>query len=244
MKNIVITGCNRGLGLELVKHFASLKYNIIACVRVATEDFIQLCKLIENEENIKIYPIAFELSDEASIIKGINQIIDMDINIDVLVNSAGIYVMKPMLFTEYQDILESFKINYFAPFLITKLLAEKMIRQDKGSIINITSILSMGQKPGGSCYNTSKAALNQFTTSIAQELAPFNLRVNAVACGPIETEMFLTMQDKVKKKIIQNSALKRVATTNEIAKVVSFLASEEASYITGQIIRVDGGTII
>lgn len=222
MKNIVITGCNRGLGLALIKHFAGLKYNVVACVRIVTDDFLQLCKSIEQQENVKVYPIAFELSDQASIESGIKQIIDLGIDIDILVNSAGISVIKPILFTEYEDVLDSFKVNYFAPFLIIKLLAEEMVRKSKGSIINITSIGSLGHQPGGSCYDASKAALNQLTVSLAQEFAPFNVRVNAIACGPIETEMFLSMQDSVKKKLTKGTALKRAATTNEITQVISF----------------------
>jgi len=148
------------------------------------------------------------------------------------------------MYTEYSDVFYSFTVNYFAPFLITKRISEIMIRQEEGAIVNITSMMSFSRQPGGSCYNTSKAALNQFTLSIAQELAPFNVRVNAVACGSFQADMFEKLNEIVQKKLIKATALKRLATTKEITSTVMFLASERSSYITGEIIRVDGGAVL
>jgi 3-oxoacyl-[acyl-carrier protein] reductase len=244
MSNIVITGCNRGLGLSLLKGFAKKKHNIIACTRCKSEDFIDVCGQIEREEGIKIYPVYFELTDKEQILKGIELISALDIDIDVLINNAAIFIIKPQWSTEYEEVENSFKINYFAPFLITKMISNLMMRQGKGSIINITSIGSLGHQPGGACYDASKAALNQFTVSVAQELAPFNIRVNAIASGPMQTEMFTKMREDLQKKLSKSVALKRPASTEEITKVVMFMASEDSSYITGQILRVDGGAVI
>jgi 3-oxoacyl-[acyl-carrier protein] reductase len=119
-----------------------------------------------------------------------------------------------------------------------------MVHQGQGCIINITSTASLGQQAGGSCYGASKAALNQFTKSVAQELAAMGVRVNAVACGPMETEMLSTMPENIQKKWTKAIALKRVAKKEEIANIVYLLASEQASYIVGQIVRVDGGAIV
>ena len=244
MSNVVITGCNRGLGLALLKEFANRKYNIIACTRVENESFIEICNQIEREEGVKIFPIYFELSDKEQILKGVEQIAALNIDIDVLINNAAVLVIKPQMFTEYEHVENSFKINYFAPFLITKMMSELMIRQNNGSVINISSIGSLGHQPGGASYDASKAALNQFTVSVAQELAPFNVRANAVACGIMQTEMFTNMREDVQKKLTKSVALKRSATLDEITKVVMFLASDDSSYITGQILRVDGGAIV
>lgn len=244
MSNVVITGSNRGLGFELLVEFAKNKHNIIACSRLRTKNFELQCKKIEIECGVKIYTIYFDLSDKDQILKGIEQIKALNIDIDVLINNAAICVIKPQLFTEYEEVENSFRVNFFAPFLITKMLSELMIRQNKGSIVNITSIGSLGHQPGGASYDTSKAALNQFTISIAQELAPFNVRVNAVACGVMQTEMFTGMREDVKKRLIKTIAFKRPANLDEISRVVMFLTLKDSSYITGQIIRVDGGAIV
>ena len=244
MRNAIITGCNRGLGLTLLRTFARKKYNIIACTRNINADFLKQCGQLEKEESVKIDHIYFDSLDKDDIFKGMEAISAMEVNIDVLINNAGICIIKPLLFTEFEDVENSFKINYFAPFLVTKMISELMIRQENGSIINISSVGSLGHQPGGAAYDASKAALNQFTISIAQELAPFNVRVNAVAPGPMQTEMFENMKEDIKKKLVRTTALKRPATMDEVANIVLFLASDEASYITGQIIKVDGGSII
>jgi 3-oxoacyl-[acyl-carrier protein] reductase len=244
MKTAVITGSNRGLGLALLNEFADSEYNIIACVRKKSDKFSRHCQKKEAEKNVKIYPVYFDLTDKNQINDGMQSIADMGLKIDVLINNAGINISKAIMFTEYQEVVNSFAINYFAPFLITKRISELMVRQGEGAIVNISSMMSISRQPGGSCYNTSKAALNQFTISLAQELARFNVRVNAVACGSFQADMFEGLQEKVQNKLIKASALKRVAAQNEITAAVMFLASEKASYITGEILRVDGGAIL
>ena len=244
MKTAIITGCNRGFGLTLLKIFAQNEYNIIACTRNKNDDFFKLCLKLEEDEGVKIHNIYFDSLKQEEIVKGMEDISTLNVDIDVLINNAAICIIKPQMFTEYEEVENSFKINYFAPFLITKMISDLMIRQGKGSIINISSIGSLGHQPGGASYDASKAALNQFTVSIAQELAPFNVRMNAIAPGPMQTEMFENMKVDVKKKLLKTTALKRAATMEEVTEVVLFLASDKASYITGQIIRVDGGSII
>lgn len=244
MKTVLITGCNRGLGLAILRKYAAEGYNIIACIRKENVEFTKVCNDIEKENNIKIKQIYFELTDSSRIETAMAHIESMDIEIDVLVNNAGINVMKPLLFTEYEDLLQSFQINYFAPVLITKAVASIMMRQGHGSIVNITSMGSLGHQPGGAIYDASKAALNQLTITAAQELAPLGIRVNAVACGPINTDMFTTMPEKVQKKLTKATALGRAAETEEITNFIYTLSTEQASYLTGQIIRVDGGAII
>jgi len=244
MRNVVITGCNRGLGLVLLEIFAKNKYNIFACLRKENSEFLDICRRIAQAEGVSIHPIYFEMTDKEQIIKGMDEIAAYDVDIDVLINNAAFNIIKPQFLTEYEEVEHAFKVNYFAPFLITKHLSGLMMRQNKGCIVNITSAGSLGRQPGGVCYDASKAALNQYTVSIAQELAPFNIRVNAVAPGPIKTDMFLNMKEGVQKKLEQSTAFKRSATPEEIAKVILFLVSDESSYITGQIIRVDGGSII
>ena len=239
-----ITGCNRGLGKSLLQKYAENGYDIIACTRNENSDFSEFCRHTEAVSGIKIYHIYMDLSCPEKIPDLINQVEQFDVDIDVLINNAGINPIKPLFYTDYPDLLQSFSVNYFSPVLITKHIAGIMIRQGHGSIVNITSIGSLGHQPGGCCYDASKAALNQLTITTAQELAPFGIRVNSVACGPIKTDMFGMMPEKAQKKLLGATALKRAASCEEIANMVFLLTSDSASYVTGQIFRVDGGAII
>lgn len=211
MKTAMITGCNRGLGRALMDKFAAEHFNIVACARKQSDEFTTICHEIADTYHVQVTPLYFDLTEPAQIETAMAELEAMGMDIDVLINNAGMNVMKPLFYTEYEDLMTSFRVNYFAPVMISKAVANLMIHQGQGSIINITSITSQGHQPGESCYGASKAALNQFTVSAAQELAPMGVRVNAVACGPIDTEMFSAMPDNVQKRLAKSIALKRVA---------------------------------
>ena len=244
MATVFITGSNRGLGIALVRRFAACGYDVLAHSRKQYEDFQKECEVIAKENGVKIKHLYFDLSDTEQLSHALDTIEQRELEIDVLINNAGVNTMKPLLYTEYKEMEEAFRVNYFAPVMIAKCVSSIMMRQGYGSIVNITSMGSLGHQPAGSIYDASKAALNQFTVSAAQELAPLGIRVNAVACGPINTEMFTSMPDKVQSKLIKCTALKRAAEPSEIIDTILYLSSQGASYITGQIIRVDGGAII
>lgn len=245
MKTALITGCNRGLGRTLLKTFASNGYDIIAHSRVYNDKWDKQCRTFETEYQVKIHNVFFDLSDKKDVLKGLQCVSELGLEIDVLINNAGVNnVVKPLMYLEYEDIEETFMVNYFTPVIIMKEVASLMVRQGKGSIINISSMMAEGHQPCGTCYDASKAALNQCTKSVAQELAPFNIRVNAIACGIMSSGMSANLNEKAYNKIIKTVALKRLADTEEIANVASFLASDEASYITGAILSVNGGAII
>lgn len=244
MKTALITGCNGGLGQRLLTRFASQGCNVIACSIFEDDAFLKKCSELEKEYGITINHIVYDSTNSASLNSTLDYIEAFEGEINILVNNAGINIMKPLLYTEIEDLQKTFMINYFSTVLITKKVAEKMIRQGEGAIVNVSSMGSFGHQPGGACYDASKAALNQFTVSIAQELAPFGVRVNAVAPAPMNTPMFEQMSDKAKKNLIKAVALKRPAELDEVINLISFLASCEASYITGQIIRIDGGAVI
>lgn len=245
MKTAFITGCNRGLGLTLLKKFASNGYDIIAHSRAYNEQWDKQCREFEIDYQVKIYNIHFELSDKEEVIKGLQGVSNLGLEIDVLINNAGINdVVKPLMYLEYEDIEGTFMVNYFTPVIIMKEVSSLMVRQGKGTIINISSMMAEGHQPCGICYDASKAALNQCTRSIAQELAPFNIRVNAIACGIMSTGMSANLNEKAHNKLIKTVALKRPAETIEVANVAFFLASDDASYITGEVVSVNGGAII
>lgn len=245
MKTAVITGCNRGLGLTLLHKFAESGYNIVACTRKPSDTFSDCCKEVEKRFSITITQVHFDLEDPAQIERGMETIESMDVPFDVLVNNAGVNdCVKPLMYLQAEDLERTFRINYFAPVLIAKSISSIMLRQGYGSIINISSVMAGGRQPCGACYDASKAALNQFTKSIAQELAPFSIRVNAVACGVLEGGMSAQLGEKALSKLTKASALKRPAKLEEIAEMVLFLASDKASYISGAILPVDGASIL
>lgn len=246
MKTVLITGCNRGLGKTLVESFAKEGYNIIALIRKQNGDFDLFSDNLCKECGITISKYYAEFSNEASLNAALDEIEASGVCIDVLVNNAGINnKAQPIFFMEYKDVQDCFAVNYFAPFLVTKRVVAIMVHGEagKGSIVNITSTVSTNIEPGESGYGASKAALNLFTQSIAQELAPFNIRVNGVACGIMNTGMFQEFEDKLKKKFLKRTIMKRPADLQEIADMVLFLASDKASYVTGSIVPVDGGFV-
>ena len=244
MATVFITGSNRGLGLMLLKQFATLGYDIVAHSRKKYESFEEECRKVAKENGISIKHIYFELSDKLQMQNTLEMFEQSEVPVDVLINNAGINVMKPLMYTEYEDLEESFKVNYFAPVMIAKTIGTLMMRQGSGTIVNVTSMGSLGHQPGGAIYDASKAALNQFTITAAQELAPLGIRVNGVACGPINTEMFTSMPEKVQSKLIKTTALKRAAEPEEIINMIVYLSTDKSSYVTGQILRVDGGAVI
>ena len=240
MKTAIITGCNRGLGKALMEAYSANGYDIIAIVRNISEEFKEAIGSLQ-ANGATIIPISAELSDKESLQTAINKIVEMDRPIDLLINNAAMNVSKPAFFMSYEEVENSFKINYLAPFLLMKEVCGLMTRQGYGNIINISSVAGIATEPAGAAYDASKAALNSLTKSLAQEVAAMGIRVNAIACSVVATDMYNNMKPDVQKKILKRVAMKRPADFNEITDTALFLSSEKASYITGQIIRVDGG---
>lgn len=240
MKTAIITGCNRGLGKALMEAYSANGYDIIAIVRKISYEFKETISALQ-ANGATIIPISAELSDKNSLQAAISRIVEMDRPIDVLINNAAMNVSKPVFFMSYEEVENSFKINYLAPFQLIKEVCGLMTRQGYGNIINISSVAGIATEPAGAAYDASKAALNSLTKSLAQEVAAMGIRVNAIACSVVATDMYYNMKPDVQKKILKRVAMKRPADFKEITDTALFLSSEKASYITGQIIRVDGG---
>lgn len=240
-KTAVITGCNRGIGKAILERFAKEGANIIACTRTITDELAAFYKSLERDYCIKIYSVSIDLSYSESVKLAMRQIQSLKLPIDILVNNAGVASGGLMIMTSMSELSKVFQINYFAQVQITQYISKLMMRNKKGNIIMMTSVLGLDGRAGATSYGASKAAIALFTKSIAKELGPFGIRVNAIAPNLVETDMAFQMEEKSFHSMIADSSLKRIASTDEIANAALFLASDEASYITGQIIRVDGG---
>lgn len=240
-KNVLITGTNRGIGLALVKAFANEGANVLAHARKKTPEFVEEMNELSKKYNVKIEPVYFELTDSNAMKETIKLIVKSKTKIDILVNNAGIAHGGLFQMTSINNIREIFDVNFFSVVELTQLVARIMTRQKSGNIINISSISGIDLKAGNCAYGTSKAALIALTKTLSAELAPQGIRVNVIAPGLTSTNMARLMENKAGEEMTRETALDRLARPEEIAQVATFLASEKSSFITGQVIRVDGG---
>lgn len=237
-KTVLITGASRGIGASIALKFASLDYNIIVNYLNSDERAIELKNNILKKYNVDVLLLKADLSIEEEINKMFDIIDKNGIKIDVLINNAGIAddcLVEDKTKDSFNKIID---VNLIAPFLLCQRVKKYM---EKGSIINITSTNGIDTYyPYGMDYDASKAGLISLTKNFAKYYAP-NIRVNAVACGWVNTEMNKNMDQELINQEKGKSLLKRFANPDEIASVVAFLASDDASYINSEIIRVDGG---
>lgn len=240
-KTAVITGCNRGIGAEILKTFAENGADIFACVRRETEEFSERIKNLSKKNSVEIIPLYFDMRDAFAMKNAIMQLRKTRKKIDILVNNAGITSPDSRLFqmTTIESFREIFEVNFFAQIQLTQYILKMM--KSGGSVINMSSISALDGIVGQSAYGASKAALAGFTFTLAQELGHQNIRVNAIAPGFIDTDMGRGSEDNYIKNILNNAAFGRMGKAEEIAKTALFLASDLSSFMTGEIIRVDGG---
>jgi 3-oxoacyl-[acyl-carrier protein] reductase len=240
-KTAIITGCNRGVGKAILEKFAENGADIFACVRKESDEFIDVKTRLADKTGVSITPVYFDLAKSDQIKAGIKTIIASKKQIDILVNNAGVAKGSFFQMTSLQDLKEMFEINFFSQFLFTQGISRYMSRFKTGSIINMASTAGLIGDPGTTSYGSSKAALIYSTKTMATELGVMNIRVNAIAPSITKTDMFDQMDEKSRNKLIESSALKRPAQAVEVANVALFLASDLSSFITGQVLRVDGG---
>lgn len=240
-KTALITGCNRGIGRATVEKFAKEGANVICAVRKENPEFKQFTDTLASQFCVSIEHVYFDLNDEESIKETIKILSKNKREIDVLVNNAGVPAGGFLLMSSLQKVKDTMQVNFFSQVLLTQLVAKIMMKKKAGSIVNMSSVTALDNQAGWTAYGSSKSAIISFTKTTARELAAFGIRVNAVAPGLIETNMGGKMDEKYQAEIIARTDLGRKGKPEEVANLIAFLASDEASYITGQIIRIDGG---
>lgn len=241
-KNAIITGARSGIGLAALHLFAQNGCNCWAVVHRDDEEFLTNISKWQVEYGVWIKPIYIDLSDSNSIKDGIKLIIKEKLSIDVLVNAAGV-VSPNRLFsmTKMEDMRKVMDVNFFSVMEVSQLVCRVMMRQGKGNIINIASISAWGEDTSQIEYAASKAAIVIATKKMARELGVSGIRVNAVAPGLIDTKMLSDMSDEALEIFKKSSGLHRLGTAMEVAEVCLFLASDNAQFLTGETIKIDGG---
>ena len=196
---------------------------------------------MEKEYNITITPVYFDLADSEQIKAGMKTIISAKQKVDILVNIAGITYNALFHMTSMEKMKNVFEIDFFAQLLISQYITKLMVRQKSGSVVFVSSTSGIDGNSGQLAYSSAKAALIGATKTLAEELADHNIRVNAIAPGVIKTDMTAELTEDNFDRLVEKSKLGRAGTPEETAETLLFLASDISSYITGQVIRVDGG---
>ncbi len=240
MKTAIITGASKGIGAVIAKRLNELNYNLVLNYRSSTDAMEELINNFTNKEtknvivkcDISNYEDARRLIDEAYSNFG---------TVDVLINNAGITkdnILPLMTEDEFDQVIDT---NLKGTFNCCKHIARRMIKQKQGRIINISSVVGLAGNSGQVNYSASKAGVIGMTKSMARELGKKNILVNAVAPGFIKTEMTDKIPEDLKAEMMKNIPLQRLGQPSDIADCVEFLISNKASYITGQVLSVNGG---
>lgn len=241
-KTAVVTGSNRGIGRTIVETLAAHGAAVFACARKPDEAFEADMAELARSRGVAIRPVYFDFADKDGMTRAVREIRSEKRPIDILVNNAG--VLSPyrrFLMTPTDDVRKLFEVDFFAQMDFTQLMARLMQRNQAGSIVYISSIASLDTFFSSYDYAACKAAVNAALRQQARELGESGIRVNGVAPGVIETDMIKDVDAESKQSLLPAIQLGRFGTRQDVANVVLFLASELSSYMTGQILRVDGG---
>lgn len=239
-KIVLVTGAGRGIGASIAKRFASEGAEVIVNYsgndEAAQKTVDEITATGGQTQKYKC-----SVNDSESVKVMIDEIIKEFGRIDILVNNAGITKDGLMLRMTDEDFDRVIDVNLKGTFNCTKYVSKYMLKQKSGKIINISSVVGLSGNAGQVNYSASKAGIIGITKSAAKELSSRGITVNAVAPGYVDTDMTKVLSDNIRNEILKNIPLQRMGNVEDISNCVAFLASEDASYITGQVISVDGG---
>ena len=234
-KNIFISGASRGIGKSMAEHFAKSNFNVVGTSR---NNF----KFDNELENL--FRIKLDVTSRNDVKDCFDELKSKNLLPDILINNAGITADQLFLRMSDDDWDNVINTNLTGTFNLTKIFLKNMIKNKFGRIINISSISGLMGNPGQVNYSSSKAALNGFTKSLAKEVGSRNITVNCVAPGFIDTDMTSYIGENERNEILKKIPLNKFGSPEDISKLVMFLMSDEASYITGQTISIDGGLLM
>lgn len=242
-KIAVVTGANRGIGKAVIEEFVRNGAIVYAIAR-KQEEMEAIASSLNELYKGELFPVIFDIRENEKIKELFNQIYKEQGRVDILVNNAGIMQDALLGMISEKLIKESFETNVYATIQMTQIASRIMKRKKSGSIINVASMIGIHGNAGQAVYSATKGAVISFTKSAAKELTKSGIRVNAVAPGIINTQLVLDVPDELMKKKLEHVKMGRMGKTEEVANVITFLASESSTYISGQIIGVDGCAII
>lgn len=242
-RNVLITGASKGIGAQIAKTLASYGLKVWINYRSKIEDAENIKEEIE-KTGAKAAIIKADVSIEEEFISMIKTIVDSDGELSYLVNNAGITKDKLALRMSVEDFNDVINANLTSAFIGCKEALKVMGKKRFGSVVNISSIVGEMGNAGQTNYSASKGGLNAMTKSFAKEAASRNIRYNAVTPGFIQTDMTSLLKDEIKEEYIKNIPLARFGQASEIADAVAFLLSDHSSYITGEILKVNGGLYV
>lgn len=241
MKTVLVTGSSNGIGRETIIKFAKNNYNVVITYNNDSDSALQLESEVKNKYNVNTLVIKCDISNEDEIKNMVDSIISKFDKIDVLVNNAGIAIDTTFLDKTKDNFMKTLEVNLVGTFLVSKYVSKYMLEEKSGNIINVSSTNGIDSYYVESLdYDASKSGVISFTHNLANYLAPY-VRVNCVCPGWINTKMNEVLSDEFKNKEIDKILLNRFAEPEEVANLIYFLASDEASYINDSIIKIDGG---
>ena len=242
MRNVIVTGGTRGLGLAIATILADSGYRVLAIARTETPELRAVAAAAAKVGRGELHFSGFDLADIRGIAGLVGALRKTFGPIYGLVNNDGLGTPGMLAIMRDSDIERLVKLNTISPIILTKHVVRSMMIERAGRVVNIGSIIAATGYSGLSAYAATKASLVGFTRSLAREVGPLGITVNAVAPGFIDTEMTREMDEAQRAKIARRSALRRLAGADDVAKAVRFLLSEEAKNITGTTVTVDAGS--
>lgn len=240
-KVAVVTGASRGIGRAVAKKFAAEGAKVVVGF---SSNEAKANELVEEIGSDKAVALKIDVSDQNSVNEFFKKVLEKFQTIDILVNNAGITRDNLLIRMKEEDFAIVLDTNLKGVFLCTKAASKTMLKNRSGRIVNIASVVGLIGNAGQANYSAAKAGVIGFTKTVAKEFASRGITVNAVAPGFIETDMTKDLSDDVKNSMLSSIPLSRIGSPEDVANAVAFLASDSASYITGQVLNVDGGMVM